>query len=247
LPPEQYAWLRQARTEYTAAALTGQLLHWLIVLGLSPETLQRGSRVVGDEVEHARLSHELYLLCGGADEAWVLNPALLWHSDDPEAPISHRALTAAGQLAVEESIALPVFAARLRNAKHPRAREVNERIHRDEAFHRAFAWDVLDEITGIMGVDTARSWVRPRLAWWMRVYLRASLRDSEPTWTAQQLGMGLIDRVEHWTLMKACIEEVVIPRFVKRGLLEKGVTGSDLLGELRVEGTEEVPPWRQVR
>ena len=47
---------------------------------------------------------------------------------------SRRAVNAAGQLAIEESVSLPVFATRLRNATDDKVREVVARIHRDEAW-----------------------------------------------------------------------------------------------------------------
>lgn len=231
LPPDQYAWLRQARTEYAAAALTAEMLHWIIMIGLSPETLERGARVVADEVGHAHLCHELYLLCGGT-LAVAVEPAALRHAADPGAPLLMRALTAAGQLAIEESIALPVFSLRVRNAVQPRVREVVERILRDEAFHRAYAWDVLDELIERMGLDVARGWVRPRLASWTRPYLSARLRDDEPVWSDAQLGMGLIDRREHWQAMRACLSDVVLPRFAKRGLVNEQLTAAELAAEL---------------
>lgn len=246
LPPDQYTWFRQARTEYSAAALTAQLLHWMIVLGFSPDTLARGARVVADEVAHARLSHELYTRCGGTREV-PLDERLLRHSDDPDADMLWRTVSAVGGLAVEESVALPVFALRKRNATEPRFAEVIGQILRDEGVHRAFAWDVLDELAESVGVDDLRAWMRPRIAWWLRVYLLRAPRPHEPVYDARQLGRGLIDRREHWAVMRACVEEDVIPRFRKRGLLEDGVTGEALTAELqRVDG-ELVPPWASLR
>jgi hypothetical protein len=56
-------------------------------------------------------------------------------------------------------------------------------------------------------------------------------------------GLGLIDRREHWTMMRATIEDVVIPRFRDRGLLEAGVDGDALAGELVRRDGKPVPPW----
>ena len=245
LPPEQYTWLRQARTEYMAAALTSQMLHWLVMLGVSPDTLARGARLVADEVRHSTQSYELYRVAGGVERAVAAPPTMLMHGDDPDADIVWRAVTAVGELAVEESVALPVFALRARNARHPRVREVVEGIHRDEAFHRAFAWDVLDELTEALGVVAVRAWVEPRIAWWVRVYLLAEMTDDEPVYDERQLGLGLIDRREHWAAMRACVAEVVRPRFHKRGLVDPARTADAIEAELRAAGADLRPPWER--
>jgi len=232
LPPEQYTWLRQARTEYAAAALCSELLHWLHLLGVSPDTLQRCTRLVSDEVSHSLLSHELYQLAGGEPRAVPTPPQLLTHADDPDASTVWRCVTAAAELAIEESVALPVFAARLDNAGPEDVRERIAQIHRDEAFHRAFAWDLVDELTEALGVDAMRAWITPRLPFWFRIYLRPRSLDHEPTYTDQQLAYGLIDRRQHWQLMQACARDVVFARFVQRGLVEDGVTADVVAAEV---------------
>lgn len=44
-------------------------------------------------------------------------------------------------------------------------------------------------------------------------------------------------------MMRATIEDVVIPRFRDRGLLEAGVDGDALAGELVRRDGKPVPPW----
>ncbi|MEZ4468011.1 MAG: hypothetical protein R3F43_27155 [bacterium] len=162
--------------------------------------------------------------------------------DDPDAPLPLRALTAAGELACEESVALTVFRMRLENARDPMAREVCEVILRDEATHRVFAWDTLDALIALQGLETARAWVRPRIAWWLRTYLRAVLRPVEPTYAPEALAFGLIDRRAHWTAMRHTVETQVLPRFQARGLLEEEATAVTLVAELEALGG--APPGR---
>lgn len=228
----QKTWWRQSRTEYTAAALVAEMTHWLVALGVSPDLLVRATRVVSDEVRHATICRELFLHVGGSPEPVPLSPAALAHGDDPGAPIHLRAITAAGELACEESVALVVFRMRLDNATDPVAREVCEVILRDEATHRAFAWEVLDELIRMQGQDRVRAWVRPRVAWWLRIYLGAQLRDREPVYPPEDLAYGLIDRRAHWTAMRQCVETDVIPRFKERGLIEEDVDARQLIAEL---------------
>ncbi len=226
------AWLRQSRTEYMAASLVAEMTHWLVVLGVGPDLLVRATRVVSDEVRHATICRELYLHAGGAPEPIALEPKRLSHADDLGAPVHLRAITAAAELACEESVALTVFRMRLENATDPVAREVCTVILRDEATHRAFAWELLDELIRMQGVDAVRAWARPRIAFWLRIYLRAKLGEHEPVYPPKVLGYGLVDRRQHWTAMRATVEDDVIPRFQERGLLEFTATGATLLQEL---------------
>lgn len=231
----QHAWLRQSRTEYTAAALVAEMTHWLVVLGVNPDLLVRSSRVVSDEIRHAVICRELYLHAGGSPEPVALSPQQLIHGDDRGASMQHRAITAAGELACEESVALGVFRMRLENARDPMAQEVCTVILRDEATHRAFAWDLLDELIRMQGVEEVRAWARPRLAWWLRIYLGATLRPNEPTYPPEELAYGLIDRRQHWTAMLRTVEEDVIPRFRECGILEEGVDAMALKAEMEAK------------
>jgi hypothetical protein len=228
----QQTWWRQSRTEYSAAALVAEMTHWLIALGVNPDLLVRATRVVSDEVRHATICRELFLHVGGSPDPVPLRPAALAHADDPDAPMHLRAITAAGELACEESVALVVFRMRLDNATDPLAREVCEVILRDEATHRAFAWELLDELIQMQGLDRVRAWVRPRVAWWLRIYLGAQLQEREPVYPPDDLAYGLIDRRAHWTAMRRCVETEVIPRFQERGLLEAEADANVLIAEL---------------
>ncbi|MCB9546118.1 MAG: ferritin-like domain-containing protein [Myxococcales bacterium] len=238
----QRTWFRQARTEYTAASLVAEMTHWLIRLGVGPDLLVRATRVVSDEVRHATICRELYVHVGGDPGPVALNPRALAHADDPDAPTHLRAITAAGELACEESVALTVFRMRLENARDPMAREVCEVILRDEATHRVFAWDTLDALTALVGQEATRAWVRPRIAWWLRTYLGAKLRPVEPTFPPEDLAFGLIDRRAHWAAMRQTVEAQVLPRFQSRGLLEAEATPAMLIAELEALGG--VPPGR---
>jgi hypothetical protein len=188
--------------------------------------------VVRDEVRHSTICHELYRHVGGTD-AIALTPRQLQHQDDADQPVHLRCITAAGELACEESVALDVFRMRLDNATDPVARDVCEVILRDEATHRAFAWELLDALIGMQGVDAVRAFARPRIPWWLRIYLGAELREREPVYPPEALAFGVIDRRAHWTAMRRTVEEDVLPRFRDRGLLETGATGATLEAELR--------------
>lgn len=236
-----YCWFRQSRTEYMAAAQSSELLHWALQCGVSPELAVRLTRLVADEVRHAAMCHELYLHVGGPPQQVPLQPRQLRHQDDPDAPMVWRAVTASVELACEETVALPVFRARERNATDPKAAEVIAIILRDEATHRRLGWDLVDEFITLLGQDAVRAWARPRIPFWLRTYLLAEVSKKERVYTPNQLAVGLIDRREHWQLMVDCVREQVIPRFQKRGLLEDDATFEELQAELRAQRAQAQP------
>jgi len=243
LPPEQFTWLVQSRNEYGAAAVMAQLTHWLVALGMSPDSIQRATRLINDEVLHAKLCRGVYLAAGGEERPVVLVDEALSHYDDPDAPIVWRAVTAAGELAVEETVALPVFQARQRAATHAEPVAAVKQIIKDEAFHRAFGWDLYDEFIERLGVEAVRAWSRPRLGWWLRAYLLAHPGDDEPVYSDEQMAWGLIQRRDHWNLMRQCVDEVVLPRFRKRGILEEGVDADELERQTLASRGHIIPPW----
>lgn len=189
--------------------------------------------MVRDEIRHATICRELYVHVGGGSDPIPLDQTRLQHLSDKGAPMLSRAITAAGQLACEESVALGVFSLRLQNATDAVAREVCTVILRDEATHRAFAWALLDELVRLEGHAEARAWIRPRLPVWLRTYLRADVSPSEPTIPSEDLAYGLIERRAHMAGMHDTVDSDVIPSFKERGLLEVEATRASLLIELQ--------------
>lgn len=229
--PIQKTWYRQSGTEYRAAALVCEMSHWMLMLGVRPDLCYRATRVIRDEIRHATICHALYQHAGG-QEVIPLKIQQLVHQDDIDQPVHLRCITAAGELACEESVALEVFRMRLANATDPMARDVCSVILKDEAIHRAFAWSLLSELIQMQGLEQVRAYCRPRIAWWLRVYLGAKIKEKENVYTPEQLAFGLIDRREHWQAMRDTVENDVIPRFQKYGLLEDAANGQTLQKEL---------------
>ncbi|HND32476.1 MAG TPA: hypothetical protein PLA94_20920 [Myxococcota bacterium] len=228
----QESWLRQSRAEYRAAGRIAELTHWLITLGVRPDLLVRATRVLSDKVRHATLSRELYLHAGGSSDPVGLPSKQLIHADDVGAPVAFRALSAAGELACEESVSLAVFRLRQENARDPVARELCEGILRDGALHRVFAWELMDELLRLHGTAAVRAWVRPRLAGWLRRSLVAAPPPDQPGYSAEELAFGLMDRQPQWQAMQQALADDVLPHFRERDLLEAAATPTLLLAEL---------------
>ena len=138
-------WRNRVAAEYRLAALTAQVVHWMIVAALPRERIGEGQRLVADELDHARLSHACLVALGGPDEPAVLDPAALAAPDD-EGVLAALVDSIVRNFCLGETLAVPLFAAMWAEAEEPAVRSVIERVLRDETRHRQFGWDVLDEL-----------------------------------------------------------------------------------------------------
>lgn len=196
--------------EYTSAAIAAQVLTWSIQAGLPPGLLHLATRIVRDELDHARLSHEVLMALGGAVVPVELEAeALAIRGAFPEVLVRNFCLG--------ESLAVPYFAAMRRRATHPAVRPVLDRILEDEAVHRAFGWETLDALL------EAEPPIRARL----RTSLPALIADfrgyaapvSGPPLSTEERACGLLEHAEYGELYAATFATDLRPRFVARGLL----------------------------
>ena len=137
-------WQNRIAAEYCSAALTADLLHNLIVLGVSPDTLADCHRIVSDELRHAELSREVALAAGATGAAIALKSGSM---SLPQGPLLESTLFYVSEFfCCGETVARPLFRAMLANAKRPLAVRAVEVIIKDEARHSAFGWQLLDEL-----------------------------------------------------------------------------------------------------
>jgi len=138
-------WQRRVQAEYRSAAITAQLCHWAIAAGLSEELLTIGLRIVGDELAHARLSLDTLEALGGSAEPQPVQASLLAEPSD-EGILAALVDSLVRNFLFGETLAVPLFRALRDHASHPAVDPVLTRILRDEAVHRAFGWQALDEL-----------------------------------------------------------------------------------------------------
>lgn len=135
------AWEARVHAEYRSAALTQQLAHLWLVAGVSPDLVRDAQDVVRDELDHAADALAVLQELGGGlgpmDEAGLHLP---W-STQPARP----AVLAASLelLALNESLAVPLFAAMRRRARHSSVLAALDRIGQDEPRHAALGWTFL--------------------------------------------------------------------------------------------------------
>lgn len=208
-PRVHQEWARRVAAEYRSAAVTAQVLTWAIQAGLPPELLHRATRIVADELDHARLSHEVLCALGGEAEPVPLDAADLAVAG----PLPHTLIRA---FCLGETFAVPLFAAMLEHTTHPDARRVVERVIRDEVSHRAFGWDALDALIS----------AEPALAPALRTALPALVHDLRgyaapppaPPLTAEERACGLLENDAYAAIYADTWAKDVLPRLQARGL-----------------------------
>lgn len=210
-------WRQRAGVEYRSAALTAEVLHRLIMLGVSPDTLAVGHRIVADELAHAELSWDAYVAAGGDGPPVDLDPTSLRMLIPDGASLPEAVLTTIGHVfCCGETVAVPLFRAMRDVATAPAAVTALDRILADEAVHRAFGWDTLDELIAQLG-DGAADAVRRQVPGWIDG-LRRAYPEGDPRIEADELAWGLIASSDYGVIRERCVQEVILPWFRRRGL-----------------------------
>ncbi len=138
-PPSVSAgWAARVHAEYRSAALVQQLGHEWLVAGASPDLIHDAHRVVQDELVHATDALAVLAAAGGAPEPMEEAALCL-----PWTGLTHRQVALVGGLellALNESLAVPLFAAMRRRTTVPEAVAALDRVGRDEPRHAALGW-----------------------------------------------------------------------------------------------------------
>jgi hypothetical protein len=211
----QAEWSRRVEAEYGSAAITSNLVWWLLQIGASPDLIRDGLRIVEDELVHAELSHRVLAEAGGAP--FVLDRARLGiaRRDVPlEEDVARAGLRV---FCLGETVAVPLFQ-RLRQAcTVPVAREALDRILRDEVRHRDFGWTLLGWL--LESGTITPEWVTGELpeafallrAQYSPEHDGAALTDEDRRW-------GLMPVADYRAALTTAIERDYIPRFAQLGI-----------------------------
>lgn len=215
-PDVRYVWTTQVAAEYAASARSAQLVHWLTVLAVSPDSIARAQRVSADELAHAELSREILELAGG-EPIVAMTEDQLWIPDDPTAALEHRALAATARLfGCTESCAEVVFEELLRDTREPRVVDVLERLLKDERFHRVFGWDLLEELLERTG-EEGRAWLRARTGGYVEWIVRAYQWAPAPC-PPEKAAWGLMAPQRYGEVVERCATSRIIPGFQRLGV-----------------------------
>ena len=217
LDPKVFEWRRRVQAEYRSAALTAQLLHRCIQLGLSDDLLATAQRIIADELDHARISAAVAVALGGSDEPVALSPADLCSPDRPEGPLADLVERTLQGFCLGETFAVPLFSRMRAGAESP-AREALDRILRDEAIHRQFGWDLLDTLLQIDELSV-RAFAAQRLPELLSRF-QIGYQPDAPTvpLSPAEVAAGLIPLDAYRSAFEETMAEDIVPRFARRGI-----------------------------
>jgi hypothetical protein len=136
-------WRERIAAEYGSATITQHLTLWMMQAGAPPDLIDAGLVIVGDELVHSRMSHDVYVAAGGSAPPAIdpKNLGLRASSDG----IAFDILRATLQVfCLGETVAVPLFKHLRERCTIAPARAALDRILRDEVRHRDFGWDMLD-------------------------------------------------------------------------------------------------------
>lgn len=210
-------WSNRVAAEYTSATYAAQALHRAIQVGLPDELHRTALRIVGDELDHARLSHDCLTALGGADAPIPLELGAL-ELPSPEGPLAALVDNVVRNFCLGETFAVPLFDAMRRTATHPAVQPALTRILRDEAVHRAFGWSALD---ALLAIDKAgvRERVTTKLPGWLGSFRKAYAGMPHiNTLTEDELAMGLLPLSTYAEVHNKTVAGGIRLRFAERGV-----------------------------
>ncbi len=219
----RHEWRARIAAEYTSAAITQQVTLWLIQAGAPPDLIEAGLSIVGDELAHSRLSHEVYVAAGGTEPP-ALDREQLGMARQHDV-LEFDLLSAIVRVfCLGETVAVPLFKHLREPCTEPVARDALDRILRDEVRHRDFGWDTLDWLCTTAIGDAIAGWVT---AQWpaMRRELAASygelntvIRTDSGEISDADRAWGLAAPREYAEILARTIERDYRPRFATRGI-----------------------------
>ena len=216
-------WRARIAAEYTSAAITQHLVLWLIQAGAPPDLIEAGLAIVGDELVHSRLSHEVYTAAGGSEPPAIVREqlALARTSDHLEVDILGIAVRV---FCLGETIAVPLFKHLRENCTEPVAKDALDRILRDEVRHRDFGWDLLDWLLSTPLADQ----IPPMLATGLPQMFRQLeqsygtgndvVAGDDGTMTDADRAWGLAPPRDYAEILRKTIERDYRPRFAARDI-----------------------------
>ena len=210
-------WTARTGAEYRSAAVTAEVLHLAIALGLPRPLLDRISGVVADELDHAALSRACAVALGAEGPGPGLELDALAPPRGP--PLPRLVALVLRELCVGETLAVPLFQALRAQADHPACRPALDRVLRDEANHRQLGWELLDALIELdpAGVVAFCEREAPRAlvdAW--RVY--GELPDADPPVSAAERAAGLMPSAAWREVARAALRDDLLPRLQRRGI-----------------------------
>ncbi len=216
-------WRARIAAEYTSAAITQHLVLWLIQAGAPPDLIDAGLVIVGDELVHSRMSHEVYVAAGGSDPPAIDRDALglARSSQALELDILRIAVRV---FCLGETVAVPLFKHLRERCTAPVAKDALDRILRDEVRHREFGWDLLDWLIASPIGDEVPAWVTAALPQMFRELATSygsenqAVADDDGAMAEADRAWGLAPPREYARILARTIDKDYRPRFEARSI-----------------------------
>ena len=216
-------WRARIAAEYTSAAITQHLVLWLIQAGAPPDLIEAGLAIVGDELVHSRLSHEVYAKAGGTEPPAIVREqlSLARTSDRLEVDIFRIAVRV---FCLGETVAVPLFKHLREKCTEPVARDALDRILRDEVRHRDFGWDLFDwllstpladEIPAMLAADLPQMFRQLELSYGTG---NDAVAGDDGTMADEDRAWGLAPPRDYAEILAKTIERDYRPRFAARAI-----------------------------
>jgi hypothetical protein len=223
-PRVREEWRARIAAEYTSAAITQNLVLWMIQAGAPPDLIDAGLVIVTDELAHSRLSHDVYLAAGGTTPPSLDREHL--GLQRTHARLEEDILRVAVRVfCLGETVAVPLFRHLREPCTQPVAKTALDRILRDEVRHRDFGWDMLDWLLTIDDDVPARvgEALPAMLADLERSYGAGNevVAADDGAMTDDDRAWGLAPPRDYAEILARTIERDFIPRFAARDIAVK--------------------------
>jgi hypothetical protein len=204
-------WRRRVLAEYGSAAITSDLVGWLLRLGASPTLLHHGLRIADDEVVHAELAFEVLSAAGGGEVE--LGGRALGLEPLQELPLASNACLAGVRVfCLGETVAVRLFKRLRDGATIDPARRALDRVLGDEVRHRDFGWLLLEWFAGRTDWLEQRELLRARLPEWF-AGLRRNYEVEDASFDEADRAWGLMPTSEYRAALYETLDRDYIPRF----------------------------------
>lgn len=213
-------WLRRVEAEYRSAAVTQHLVLWLIQLGVSPDLVDLGLRIVRDELDHAELSHRTFVEAGGEGGPVLVRETLRLVERPGEALELAVTRACVEIFCLGETVAVRLFQRLRERCDVPVARKVLDRVLRDEVRHRDFGWLLLDSLLESPFAASTRALVERELPGMLsrkRAAYAPGFAQTSAELPLADVRWGLMSARDYATILERAVARDYVPRFSKRG------------------------------
>jgi hypothetical protein len=224
----QREWKARIVAEYHSAAFTAELTHLLIRIGAPYDLLYTAHRIIKDELVHAEKSFSMFQAVGGQEQLVELRDDTLRLPVYSEDTFTQVTCTCLQLFCLGETFAVPLFREMNRRTKYYKAVFVLKRILRDESVHREFGWSLLDHLLE-RDAEKTKEIAKQHLGSFLRQYQSGYGRDNElvpERVGANEEPYGLMPRARYVKVFDETLQQVIFPRFAKRGIDAKSLFAS---------------------